>query len=91
MQIANYITNFSKSILRDTQAQVWTMGISLIVLVHLNENISRVIVQRHWIILIKINTYDISVPADASAMVPRHKYSLRLLRALLKRIPTARC
>ena len=89
MQRTNFIANFSQSILRDTQAQVRTVSISLIILVHLDKNIGRVIVQRHWIVLIEINTDDIAVPTDSSTVKACVKFSLRLLRALLERFPAA--
>ena len=62
-----------------------------IILVHLDEYAGRVIGQRHWIVLLEIDSHHIAVPLDASAEVARVKRHLRLSWVLLEGLIAAHC
>ena len=45
------------------------MNSNPVVLIHLNENVGRMIGHGHWVVFVEINTYDVAVPTDASSEI----------------------
>ncbi len=57
--------------------------------VHFDENVRRVVVQRHWVILIVIDTSHITIPSDTSAEKSGIELAFSLTWILLKSLITA--
>ncbi len=65
------------------------MGTLSIIDVHLDENVRRVVVQRHRVILIVIDTSHITIPRDTSAEISGIELAFCLARILLKSLIAA--
>jgi len=67
MQRTNGFTDAGKHPFWDTETQVRAMSILPVVNIHLHEDICRVVVQRHRVVLVVIDTSHVAIPSNSSA------------------------
>lgn len=64
---AERVAHFVELELADAEAEVWAVLALSVVLVHLDKEVGRVVVDRKWVILVVVHAHDIAVPGHATS------------------------